>query len=302
MMRSIINREHWDYERREDGHYFTNDKGYFVLPLDLNNDPKEREYYCYFSFFLKEEYKDVEQDEVEEYVKWFFIYLSNGNLKRSSLTYDYKFYQEGKFRTKKEGYLEYVFVINKEDMIETLSEGFTLVELYLRDMGIDFNYPRRHYNTFYILNKKKLMGKINLNYYEISDVYLAETRVNFQLQYNDFVITIFRYLKDKTPYYVLNSLKSVEENFTKERLVDLSDVLGIIYGEDETKFDDEIVTLLENDIDKLASVVSSHYEEKKISSEFTDILEEEIFFIPFNMSLSDNVKEKFTLKRMKNRE
>ena len=284
-MENIIIREHWDYERREDGHYFTNDKGYFVLPLDLNNDPKEREYYCYFSFFLKEDYKDVEEDEVEEYVKWFFIYLSKGNLKKSNLTYDYKFYQEGNVRTKKEGYLEYVFTLNREDMIETLSGGFTLVELYLRDMGMDFNYPRKHYNTFYILNKKKLMGKINLNYYEISDVYFSETRVKFQLQYNDFVITIFRYLKDKTPYYVLNTLKSVKENFTKESLEDLSDVLSIIYGETDTNFDDEIVTVIENDIDKLDSVMSSLYEEKKISSEIADFLEEEIFLIPFNMAL-----------------
>lgn len=284
-MENIIIREHWDYERREDGHYFTNDKGYFVLPLDLNNDPKEREYYCYFSFFLKEDYKDVEEDEVEEYVKWFFIYLSKGNLKRSNLTYDYKFYKEGNIRTKKEGYLEYVFAMNREDMIETLSGGFTLVELYLKDMGMDFNYPRKHYNTFYLFPKKKLMGKINLNYYEISDVYFSETRVKFQLQYNDFVITIFRYLKDKTPYYVLNTLKSVKENFTKESLEDLSDVLSIIYGETDTNFDDEIVTVIENDIDKLDSVMSSLYEEKKISSEIADFLEEEIFLIPFNMAL-----------------
>lgn len=284
-MENIIIREHWDYERREDGYYFTNDKGYFVLPLDLNNDPKEREYYCYFSFFLKEEYKDVEEDEVEEYVKWFFHFISNGKHRRSNLTYDYKFYQEGNIRTKKEGYLEYVFTLNREDMIETLSGGFTLVELYLKDMGMDFNYPRKHYNTFYLFPKKKLMGKINLNYYEISDVYFSEIRVKFQLQYNDFVITIFRYLKDKTPYYVLNTLKSVKENFTKESLEDLSDVLSIIYGETVTNFDDEIVTVIENDIDKLDSVMRSLYEEKKISSEIADFLEEEIFLIPFNMAL-----------------
>ena len=284
-MENIIIREHWDYERREDGHYFTNDKGYFVIPLDLNNDPKEREYYCYFSFFLKEDYKDVEEDEVEEYVKWFFIYLSKGNLKRSNLTYDYKFYQEGNIRTKKEGYLEYVFTLNREDMLETLSGGFTLVELYLKDMGMDFNYPRKHYNTFYLFPKKKLMDKFNLIHYEVSDVYFSETRVKFQLQYNDFVITIFRYLKDKTPYYVLNTLKSVKENFTKESLEDLSDVLSIIYGETDTNFDDEIVGVLENDIDKLDSVMSSLYEEKIISSEIADFLEEEIFLIPFNMAL-----------------
>lgn len=297
MMENIIIREHWDYERREDGHYFTNDKGYFVLPLDLNNDPKEREYYCYFSFFLKEEYKDVEEDEVEEYVKWFFIYLSKGNLKRSNLTYDYKFYQEGNIRTKKEGYLEYVFAMNREDMIETLSGGFTLVELYLRDMGMDFNYPRKHYNTFYLFPKKKLMDKLNLIHYEVSDVYFSNITVYYKLQYNDIGVTITRDLKDNTPVYRLRDLRLNKKKTDKDNSFVLSEILGLIFQEVESNLTDEVFKALENDIYGSKGLIGILFEEKELRTEITDLLEEEIFLLTINMSLSESTKE-----RIKNRE
>lgn len=296
-MENIIIREHWDYERREDGHYFTNDKGYFVLPLDLNNDPKEREYYCYFSFFLKEEYKDVEEDEVEEYVKWFFIYLSKGNLKRSNLTYDYKFYQEGNIRTKKEGYLEYVFAMNREDMIETLSGGFTLVELYLRDMGMDFNYPRKHYNTFYLFPKKKLMDKLNLIHYEVSDVYFSNITVYYKLQYNDIGVTITRDLKDNTPVYRLRDLRLNKKKTDKDNSFVLSEILGLIFQEVESNLTDEVFKALENDIYGSKGLIGILFEEKELRTEITDLLEEEIFLLTINMSLSESTKE-----RIKNRE
>lgn len=296
-MENIIIREHWDYERREDGHYFTNDKGYFVLPLDLNNDPKEREYYCYFSFFLKEEYKDVEEDEVEEYVKWFFIYLSKGNLKRSNLTYDYKFYKEGNVRTKKEGYLEYVFAMNREDMIETLSGGFTLVELYLRDMGMEFNYPRKHYNTFYLFPKKKLMDKLNLIHYEVSDVSFSNITVYYKLQYNDIGVTITRDLKDNTPVYRLRDLRLNKKTTDKDNSFVLSEILGLIFQEVESNLTDEVFKALENDIYGFKGLIGILFEEKELRTEITDLLEEEIFLLTINMSLPESTKE-----RIKNRE
>ena len=296
-MENIIIREHWDYERREDGHYFTNDRGYFVIPLDLNNGPKEREYYCYFSFFLKEEYKDVEEDEVEEYVKWFFIYLSKGNLKRSNLTYDYKFYQEGNVRTKKEGYLGYVFAMNREDMIETLSGGFTLVELYLRDMGIDFNYPRKHYNTFYLFPKKKLMDKFNLIHYEVSDVYFSNITVYYKLQYNDIGVTITRELKDNTPVYRLRDLRLNKKKTDKDNSFVLSEILGLIFQEVESNLTDEVFKALENDIYGFKGLIGILFEEKELRTEITDLLEEEIFLLTINMSLPESTKE-----RIKNRE
>ena len=275
MMENIIIREHWDYERREDGHYFTNDKGYFVLPLDLNNDPKEREYYCYFSFFLKEEYKDVEEDEVEEYVKWFFHFISNGKHRRSNLTYDYKYWSTSEILVKKEGYVSYNFGMGREDMLEVLSDDSTVIETYFKDM-----IP----GETYLSSKSTILGNLDLRHLIFRD-FCKEITIYFHLRYKNLDLSLTREPIDKKHKYTLSNIKVIE-NRDKDNPVVLSELLRLIFQEDESNLTNEVIDTFEKDAPGFKGLIHDLFKEKELSTDLIERLEEEVGLGIVNMDVT----------------
>lgn len=280
-MKNNFSLEQWGYERRKDGHYFTNDKGYFVIPLDLNNYPKESDEYCYFSFFLKEEYKDVDQDEVEEYVKWFFHFITNGKHRRSYLTYDYKYWSTRENLVKKEGYVSYNFGMLREDMLEVLSDDSTVVETYFENMipGETFLFP-----------KNMILDNLDLRHLEFRD-FCKEITIYIQLRYKNLDLFLARELVDKKHKYTLFNIKIIE-NRDKDNSVVLSELLSLIFQEDESNLTSEVMDTFEKDTYGFKGLIRDLFKEKELSTDLIERLEEEIGIAIANMDV--------TLRRIEN--
>lgn len=280
-MDNIIIKEHWEYERREDGHYFTNDRGYFLLPLDLNNYPKESDQYCYFSFLLKEEYKDVDEDEVEEYVKWFFHFISNGKHKRSYLTYDYKYWSTLETLVKKEGYVSYNFCMLRENMIEVLSDDSTVIETYFENRipGETFLFP-----------KNRILDNLDLRNLEFKE-FCKEITVYIQLRYKNLDLFLTRELVDKKHKYTLYKIKIIE-NRDKDNSVVLSELLRLIFQEDESNLTNEVMDTFEKDTYGFKGLIRDLFKEKELSIDLIERLEEEVGVAIANMDV--------TLRRIEN--